>query len=98
MTRGTALAAATWLAAGISAAAAPPPDEDEDRLYPFPPGEHAALTRQTCSACHDGSLVANRRYDAESARRYFRLMVGDPDSELGRKVIAYLTTVLGEDP
>jgi hypothetical protein len=83
------------LAVGIAAAASP--DEDEDRLYPFPPGEHAALTRQTCAACHDPSVVTTKRYDEESARRYFRIMVGNPDTETARKVITYLSTVLAEE-
>jgi hypothetical protein len=85
------------LALAIQAPGATSPDEDETHLYPFPPGENAAVTRQTCSECHDGTIVTARRYDEESARRYFRLMVGNPETELGRKVIAYLTDTLGEE-
>ena len=63
---------------------------------PFPPGENAALVKQICSGCHDGRLVVSKQYDDQSARRYWRVMMGtDPESDDARKVIAYLTTVLG---
>jgi len=80
------------------ALAATPPDEDEDQLYPFPPGPNAALARRVCSACHSANTVARRRYDAEDARRLYRVMVtSDLESATARRVISYLTTTLGDD-
>lgn len=68
-----------------------------DSAYPFPPGEHAVLAKQVCASCHDASLVIDRRYDRESARKLYRLFVGDPDSPQGRNIVEYLATALGED-
>jgi hypothetical protein len=39
-------------------------------------------------------MVYLRTYDEKSARKYYQMMVGDPDSEEGKKIIEYLTTVL----
>ena len=70
------------------------PEEISDS-YPFPPGKNGRLVKEACSGCHDSTIVVMRKYDHESARRYYKSMVGDPDSEQGEKVIEYLTTVLG---
>jgi hypothetical protein len=65
---------------------------------PFPPGPNAALARRICSACHSANTVARRRYDAEDARRLYRVMVtSDLESDTARRVISYLTTTLGDD-
>jgi len=70
------------------------PEEISDS-YPFPPGKNGKLVKEVCSGCHDSTIVVMKKYDRESARRYYKSMVGDPDSEQGQKVIEYLTTVLG---
>jgi len=71
-------------------------DVADTKAFPFPAGEHAALTKQICAECHEASIVVRKRYDRTSAQRYYKLMTGDdPGSENGRKVIQYLTTVLG---
>ncbi|WP_426956291.1 hypothetical protein [Muricoccus radiodurans] len=90
-----ALLLAAVLAAGTGWAASP--DEDEDRLYPFPPGPGAALTREVCTACHGANVVVRRRYDEDEARRLYRLMIGDPGNERAQRIIAYLTETLGDD-
>ncbi len=71
-------------------------DVADTKAFPFPAGEHAALTKQICAECHEASLVVRKRYDRASAQRYYKLMTGDdPGSENGQKVIQYLTTILG---
>ena len=70
----------------------------EDPTSPFPPGEGAALTRQICTRCHGANLILSKHFDATSAQRYWRIMVGtEPTSEDARTVIRYLSTVLGQD-
>jgi hypothetical protein len=56
----------------------------------------AALVKQVCTSCHGANFVVDRRYDAASATKVYRLFVGDPVSEQGKLVVEYLTTVLGE--
>jgi hypothetical protein len=71
-------------------------DTADTKAFPFPAGEHAALTKQVCAECHEASIVVRKRYDKASAQRYYKLMTGDdPASENGQRVIQYLTTVLG---
>jgi len=67
-----------------------------DDFAPFPSGENAALVKKICTECHSANLVISTQFDQELARRQYKKFVGDPDSEDGRKVIKYLTTVLGE--
>lgn len=67
-----------------------------DDFAPFPPGENAALVKKACTECHSANLVISTQFDQELATRQYKKFVGDPDSEEGRKVIKYLTTVLGE--
>ena len=69
-------------------------DEIEE-AYPFPPGKNAKLVKQVCTGCHAAEMVYMRTFDEQSARKYYEIMVGDPDSEQGKKIIEYLTTVLG---
>lgn len=68
-----------------------------ENIAPFPPGKNAALVKQVCTSCHSAMLVVERRYDVEGARKRYRLFVGNPDSEEGKLVVEYLSTVLGED-
>jgi hypothetical protein len=64
----------------------------------FPPGGGVALTQKICTRCHGANLILSKIFDAASAERYWRTMVGtDPNSDEARKVITYLSTVLGED-
>lgn len=88
---------AALLAGAAATALAASPDEDEDALYPFPPGPNAALAKQVCTACHSATVVARRNYDEEEAKRLYRLMIGDTENERAARVIGYLTTVLGYD-
>jgi hypothetical protein len=67
-----------------------------DDFTPFPPGENAALVKKACTECHSANLVISRQFDQELATRQYKKFVGDPDSDEGRTVIKYLTTVLGE--
>ncbi|HYB22001.1 MAG TPA: hypothetical protein VEH09_13780 [Thermodesulfobacteriota bacterium] len=69
--------------------------EEVEEAPPFPPGKNAKLVKQVCAPCHSAEIVYLRVYDENSARKYYENMVGDPDSDQGRKVIEYLTTVLG---
>ncbi len=62
---------------------------------PFPPGENATLAKKTCTECHAANVVISTQYDQDLARKQYKKYVGDPDSEDARKVINYLTTVLG---
>lgn len=73
----------------------PVKSEEIEEAYPFPPGKNAKLVKQVCTACHSAEMVYLRTFDEKSARKYYDLMVGDPDSEQGKKLIEYLTTVLG---
>ena len=70
--------------------------QESSDSYPFPPGNNAKLAKDVCTACHYAQLVIIRSYDEKSARTYYEMMVGDPDSEQGKKVIEYLVAVLGE--
>jgi hypothetical protein len=66
-------------------------------IAPFPPGKNAALVKKVCTSCHSATLVVDRRYDVAGARKRYRLFVGNPDSEEGKLVVEYLSTVLGEE-
>src|SRR3712207_7048518 len=60
-------------------------------LYPFPPGQGAALTREVCTSCHSANTVVRHQYDAAEARRLYRLMIGDPENDRARQIIDYLS-------
>lgn len=62
---------------------------------PFPPGKNAALVKKVCTECHAPGVVISTKFDEDLAKRQYKRFVGDPDSEEGKKVIEYLTTVLG---
>ena len=63
---------------------------------PFPPGKDALLVKQVCSSCHPANLVLDQRFTEAEAKKFYRLYVGNPDTDQGRRIIEYLTTVLGE--
>ena len=79
----------------LSGTRVPAGSEEVEEAYPFPPGKNAKLVRQVCTGCHAAEMVYLRTFDEKSARKYYEIMVGDPDSEQGKKIIEYLTTVLG---
>ena len=79
----------------ISGTWTPGKAEEIEEAYPFPPGKNAKLVKQVCTGCHAAEMVYLRTFDEQSARKYYEVMVGDPDSEQGKKIIEYLTTVLG---
>jgi mono/diheme cytochrome c family protein len=64
---------------------------------PFPPGPNAMLVKQTCSACHTPNVVVTQTFSEKTARRVYQKMMGEsPDTERGKKIVEYLSTVLGE--
>ncbi len=69
--------------------------EEIEEAFPFPPGKNAQLVKKVCASCHDAGMVYYRTYDEKSANEYYDLMVSDPDPEQRKKIIEYLTTVLG---
>jgi hypothetical protein len=69
--------------------------EEIEEALPFPPGKNAKLVKQVCASCHAAEMVYFRFYDEKSAEKYYELMVSDPDPEKRKKIIEYLTTVLG---
>jgi hypothetical protein len=84
------LCAGTGVAQELSAADA--------KAFPFPPGPGAALTKQTCTRCHDANLIVARTWTEDMAVRYYKLMTGgDPGTPDAQTVIAYLANTLGED-
>ena len=71
---------------------------DADRnAQPFPPGEHAALVKETCTECHSANLVTDKTFDRASAERYYKLMVSeDISTDDAQKIIEYLSTTLND--
>ena len=64
---------------------------------PFPPGEHAALVKETCTECHSANLVTDKTFDRASAERYYKLMVSeDISTDDAQKIIEYLSTTLND--
>lgn len=77
------------------------PQENADELpgdpSPFPPGRNAMLVKQTCSQCHTPNVVITQTFSEKTARKYYQKMMGEsPDTERGKKIVTYLSTVLGE--
>src|SRR3974390_2599655 len=68
-----------------------------ESIEPFAPGKNAALVKRGCSACPSATLVVDRTFSVAEAKKYYRLYVGNPDSDEGKLVVEYLSTVLGED-
>lgn len=64
---------------------------------PFPPGPNAMLVKQTCSACHTPNVIVTQTFSEKTARKIYQKMMGEsPDTERGKKIVEYLSTVLGE--
>jgi len=64
---------------------------------PFPPVPNAMLVKQTCSACHTPNVIVTQTFDEKTARKLYQKMMGEsPDTERGKKIVTYLSTVLGE--
>lgn len=111
MSRGfklTACAGAIALVAGLAAqaghaqdakpaaAAGQKVDESGDPS-PFPPGPNAMLVKQTCSQCHTPNVVLSQTFNEKTARKIYQKMLGEsPDTERGKKIVQYLSTVMGE--
>jgi mono/diheme cytochrome c family protein len=83
-------------AAETAAAGAAAPAEDGDPS-PFPPGPNAMLVKQTCSQCHTPNVIVTQTFSEKTARKIYQKMMGEsPDTERGKKIVEYLSTVLGE--
>jgi mono/diheme cytochrome c family protein len=94
--RNTACAGLLVLAAGLAAQSAFAEDPQGDPS-PFPPGPNAMLVKQTCSACHTPNVVLNQTFNEKTARKIYQKMLGEsPDTERGKKIVEYLSTVMGE--
>ena len=64
---------------------------------PFPPGPNVMLVKRTCSQCHAPNVIVTQTFDEESARKIYQKMLGEsPDTERGKKIVEYLSTVLGD--
>jgi mono/diheme cytochrome c family protein len=84
-------------AAAASTIQASPSDELAGDPSPFPPGRNAMLVKQTCSQCHTPNVVVTQTFTEKTARKYYQKMLGEsPDTERGKKIVEYLSTVLGE--
>jgi hypothetical protein len=76
---------------------APSSEELPGDPSPFPPGRNAMLVKMTCSQCHTPNVVLTQTFTEKTARKYYQKMVGEsPDTERGKKVVEYLSTVMGE--
>ncbi len=92
----TALLALAVAPFGAVSAADAPPAEGGDPS-PFPPGPNAMLVKQTCSACHTPNVVVTQTFSEKTARKIYQKMMGESaDTERGKKIVEYLSTVLGE--
>lgn len=89
---------AAFSAEPAAPAAAPAPAADEaGDPSPFPPGPNAMLVKQTCSQCHTPNVIVTQTFDEKTARKIYQKMMGEsPDTERGKKIVTYLSTVLGE--
>jgi len=71
--------------------------EAADDPSPFPPGPNAMLVKQTCSQCHTPNVIVTQTFSEKTARKIYQKMMGEsPDTERGKKIVEYLSTVLGE--
>lgn len=94
--RNTACAGLLVLAGGLVAQTAFAEDPPGDPS-PFPPGPNAMLVKQTCSQCHTPNVVLNQTFNEKTARKIYQKMLGEsPDTERGKKIVEYLSTVMGE--
>jgi cytochrome c5 len=84
-------------AAAASTTQASPSEELAGDPSPFPPGPNAMLVKQTCSQCHTPNVVVTQTFTEKTARKYYQKMLGEsPDTERGKKIVEYLSTVLAE--
>ena len=91
----TACAGLLALAAGLVGQSAHAEDPQGDPS-PFPPGPNAMLVKQTCSQCHTPNVVLDQTFDEKTARKIYQKMLGEsPDTERGKKIVKYLSTVMG---
>ena len=91
-----AMGAAQFSHTAFSAEQAPAVDESGDPS-PFPAGPNAVLVKQTCSKCHSPNVVVTQTFSEKTARKLYQKMMGEsPDTERGKKIVEYLSTVLGE--
>jgi len=64
---------------------------------PFPPGPNVILVKRTCSQCHAPNVIVTQTFNEDSARKIYQKMLGEsPDTERGKKIVEYLSTVLGD--
>jgi mono/diheme cytochrome c family protein len=92
----TACAGLLALAGGLAAQSAFAEDPEGDPS-PFPPGPNAMLVKQTCSQCHTPNVVLSQTFNEKTARKIYQKMLGEsPDTERGKKIVEYLSTVMGE--
>jgi hypothetical protein len=80
---------------GICLSLVPVSAHAAEDFAPFPPGENATLAKKTCTACHAANVVISTQFDEALALKQYKKYVGETDTDDARKVIAYLTTVLG---
>lgn len=100
----TACAGVLALVAGLAAQAVHAEDPKVDPKVdanndpsPFPPGPNAMLVKQTCSQCHTPNVVLSQTFNEKTARKIYQKMLGEsPDTERGKKIVTYLSTVMGE--
>ena len=95
-TKITACAGLLALAGGLAIQSAHAEDPQGDPS-PFPPGPNAMLVKQTCSQCHTPNVVLSQTFNEKTARKIYQKMLGEsPDTERGKKIVEYLSTVMGE--
>jgi hypothetical protein len=81
----------------FSAEPAPATAAESGDPSPFPPGPNAMLVKETCSKCHSPNVVVTQTFSEKTARKTYQKMLGEsPDTERGKKIVEYLSTVLGE--
>jgi hypothetical protein len=80
-----------------SAEEATTPGAEAGDPSPFPPGPNVMLVKRTCSQCHAPNVIVTQTFDEDSARKIYQKMLGEsPDTERGKKIVEYLSTVLGD--
>ena len=83
----------------VSAEEAAAPDTEVGDPSPFPPGPNVMLVKRTCSQCHAPNVIVTQTFDEDSARKIYQEMLGEsPDTERGKRIVGYLSTVLGDKP
>jgi hypothetical protein len=80
-----------------SAEEAAAPGSEAGDPSPFPPGPNVMLVKRTCSQCHAPNVIVTQTFDEDSARKIYQKMLGEsPDTGRGKKIVEYLSTVLGD--